>query len=130
MTHFEIAGLYIALCVLVMLGLKLAAGSSRLKVRVSIGDGGDDRLIRAMRAQANAVEDMPILLFGLVALAGLSANPILLHVLGGTIVVSRVLHALGMYKVIGFGRMVGTILSALALLGTPIALLIQIFVLA
>ncbi|EFL89017.1 MAPEG family protein [Ahrensia sp. R2A130] len=49
-----LAGLYVALTMRVI-GARRAAG-------VSLGDGGDERLIRTMRGQGNFVENVPIAL--------------------------------------------------------------------
>jgi uncharacterized membrane protein YecN with MAPEG domain len=120
MTQFEAAALYIGLMVLVFLGLKLNVGRVRAGAKVSVGDGGNEGLIRAMRVQANAVEDAPVALLGLLALAGLAAPVWLIHALGGTLVVSRLLHAFGLGSSArrNLGRSVGTLGSGLVLLVT------------
>ena len=120
MTGFEAATLYIGLSVIVMMGLKLNAGRVRAGAKVSIGDGGNEALQRAMRTQANAVEDVPIALIGLLALASLSAPVALIHGLGGSFVAARALHGLGMggAKGLGWGRMVGTMGTMLVMLTT------------
>lgn len=120
MTHYEIATLYIGLNVLLMAFLKMNAGRVRTAEKVDFGQGDSDRLARAMRVQGNAVEDIPITLLGLLGLATLSAPTLLLHILGGGLTVSRLLHALGLGSRggISVGRLLGTIGSLLCLLGT------------
>lgn len=120
MTQFEAATLYVGLSVIVMLALKLNSGRVRAGAKVSIGDGGDESLQRAMRMQANAVEDVPVVLLGLFGLAAVSAPVILVHVLGAMFVFARVVHGLGMGGASGFGwgRALGTVLSVLSLLVT------------
>jgi uncharacterized membrane protein YecN with MAPEG domain len=110
MGKYEIVALYTGLMVLLFVLLKLNAGRVRVATKVDIGEGGDQRMIRAMRAQGNAVEDAPMIMLGLFALAALGAGDIMLHILGGGFVVARVLHALGLggAKGFGVGRLIGT----------------------
>jgi hypothetical protein len=110
MGKYEIVALYTGLMVLLFVLLKLNAGRVRVATKVDIGEGGDQRMIRAMRAQGNAVEDAPMIMLGLFALAPLGAGDIMLHILGGGFVVARVLHALGLggAKGFGVGRLIGT----------------------
>ena len=120
MEPYEIVTLYIGLNVLLMALLKMNCGRVRASTKVDFGAGDNDRMARAMRVQGNAVEDVPITLLGLIGLAALSAPPLLLHVLGGTLTGARVLHATGLGSKGGFsvGRVLGTIGSVLCLLVT------------
>ncbi|MEM7768232.1 MAG: MAPEG family protein [Pseudomonadota bacterium] len=120
MTGFEAATLYAGLFVLLFLGLKLNAGRSRAGAQVSIGDGGDGGLQKAMRTQANAAEDVPVVMIGVFALAGLGAPVALIHGLGGGFFVARLLHGLGMagFPGLGIGRLIGTLGTLVAMLVT------------
>lgn len=120
MEPFEIVTLYIGLNVLLMAFLKLNCGRVRVATKVDYGAGDNDRMARAMRVQGNAVEDVPITLIGILGLASLSAPGLLLHILGGTLTASRVLHATGLGSKGGttIGRLLGTIGSLLCLLVT------------
>lgn len=120
MTATGAVTLYAGLFVLLFLILKLNAGRVRGGSKVSIGDGGNDALQCAMRVQANAIEDVPIVLIGLFGLAALAAPVNLIHGLGGSFFVFRALHALGMGGApgFGFGRMVGTLGTLVVMLVT------------
>ncbi len=120
MAEFEIVALYVGLFVLLFLGMKLNAGRVRASVRVSIGDGGDARLQKAIRIQANAAEDVPVVLIGLLALATLNAPTILLHGLGASFFLFRLAHAVTMAgnSGSGLGRMIGTLGTVLVMLVT------------
>lgn len=120
MNQFEAAALYTGLMVLIFLGLKINVGRVRFGAKISVGDGGNEGLMRTMRVQANAVEDVPIALIGLLALAALAAPVWLVHALGGTLVIARLLHAfgLGSSSERNFGRAAGTLGSAVVLLVT------------
>ena len=120
MTEFDAATLYAGLLLLIFLGLKINVGRARSAAKVSVGDGGNESLIRAMRTQSNAVEDVPICLIGLFALAALHAPVVLIHGLGGALVIARLSHAfgLGTSSKLNFGRGFGTAVTALVMLVT------------
>jgi len=89
--------------------LSLRVVQVRGKLKVNLGDGGDDMLLSRIRAHANFAEYVPMLLI-LMALIELSVEPSLwLWALGATIVVARIAHAVGMAR--GGGnpfRVIGT----------------------
>lgn len=118
MTAFEAAILYIGLHVLLFAALKVNVGRVRQGEKIGFGDGANERLQRAIRVQGNAVEDVPILLVGLLALAALSAPVWLIHGLGGALFLGRVLHAVGLGGSSGasMGRLVGTLISLIVTL--------------
>jgi hypothetical protein len=62
----------------------------------SIHDGGDARLAVAIRRHGNFAEHVPLalLLLALIELGG--ASPLLLHGLGATLLLARLLHPLGL----------------------------------
>ena len=98
--------------------LSMRIGSLRHEKKISVGDGGDEALIRRMRAQANFIENVPIALV-LVALIEL-ARPMNLYLAGVAAVftLGRVAHGLGMDGGIwAKGRTVGTVTTMLSLLG-------------
>lgn len=103
-----------------ILTIWLAARVSRVRrqVKVSVGDGGNEALLRRIRAHGNYVETMPltIILVGLIELAG-GDNRILW---AATIVyiLARILHAFGMDGDHRLRlRIIGMILSTIVLLG-------------
>ena len=118
MNQLQAATLYIGLLGLLMLVLKLNVGRVRTSQKVAFGDGGNDSVQRAIRVQGNAVEDVPVLLLGLIGLALLSAPVWLIHGLGAGFLLGRVLHAIGLGGSSGtsFGRFTGTLISVLAIL--------------
>jgi uncharacterized protein len=120
MTAFAATTLYLGLFGLFMLILKLNVGRVRGAEKVGFGDGNNEAVQRAIRAQGNAVEDVPIVLLGLVGLATLSAPVVLIHGLGGSFLVGRVLHAVGIGGSSGssFGRSVGTLITLIVKLVT------------
>jgi uncharacterized membrane protein YecN with MAPEG domain len=92
----------------------------RTKHKVGFGDGGNQPLQRSLRVQGNAVEDVPVVLLGLLGLGALMAPVLLVHGLGASFLVGRVLHAVGLGGSEGssFGRSVGTVITLLVMLVT------------
>lgn len=125
----SITALYAALCGLLLLLLALNVIRHRRRAGVGLGDGGDKVLLRAIRAHGNATETIPIQLLLLLALELAALSGVLLHLLGAAILLSRLLHALGLAGRSGpsFGRMAGMGLSLLLSLLMPLLLLALLF---
>jgi uncharacterized membrane protein YecN with MAPEG domain len=103
---------------LVNVWLMIRCGQARTKGGVSIGDGGDEFLIRRMRAHANFVESAPFVLVLLGALEATGGTNNWLWGIGILYIVGRLAHGLGMDGgALGKGRMVGTLISMVTLLG-------------
>lgn len=81
---------------LINLWLAIRIGQVRTSQKVSVGDGGNEFVIRRMRAQANFVEYAPfvLILMGLIELSG--GSSFWLWVLGGAFIVARIGHGWGM----------------------------------
>ena len=111
--------------VLLLLVTLLASYVSGLRValKISMGDGGDRRMFRAIRAHANALEHvLPflLLLFFYELRAG-AAAPI--RLLGGLFVAARIAHAVGMIRGPFNLRRLGASLSVALELWVAVALL-------
>lgn len=91
-----ITSIYASLAALLIVRLSLSVIKLRRKNRVSIGDGGIDELQLAIRTHANAVEYIPIALMLLLTLELNGAPKILVHILGVTLLIGRILHAMGL----------------------------------
>ncbi|MGG7567309.1 MAPEG family protein [Rhodovulum sp. DZ06] len=92
------AALYAGLCTLLVMALAIRVVRLRRALGVSLGDGGQDPLNRAVRAHGNAVETIPLTL-GLITLAALAGAPaVAIHALGLLLLVGRALHALCFMK--------------------------------
>jgi uncharacterized membrane protein YecN with MAPEG domain len=122
MTSIEAFGLYAALNALIILALSYNVTRNRQRAKVSLGTGEDEGLLRACRAQANAVEYTPIALIVLLALAMMQAPIWAIHVGGGVLTLARALHGYGLNKDSGrtFGRFAGTLFTWLVLLVAPL----------
>ena len=84
-------------CILAVLFIRLSFGVIRLRRlhKVGLGSGGVDDLERAIRAQANFAEYVPIALI-LMACLELNGAPLwLIAIFGIAFVAGRVIHAIG-----------------------------------
>jgi len=118
----------IGLLVLLMLGLKMYVGGRRGKLKVPSGETTPE-FSRATRVQLNAVEDVPVLMAGIVALGMLGMPAWYIHMCGLVLFVSRILHATGLASSSGisFGRLAGTMGTMLVYLAIAGALLFHAF---
>lgn len=105
---------------LINVWLAVRVGRVRTSQKILMGDGGNDTMIAAMRAQANFVEYTPfvLILLGLIELAW--GSPTWLWIVSGVYLVGRVLHGIGMTGAFKQGRMIGTLTTLLILLGLAI----------
>ena len=115
MAMLQVTLILAAGCALINLWLSFRIGAVRRATKVFVGDGGDDRVIRRMRAQANFVENAPFVL----ALVGLIefgvGGTIWLWIAVAAFLGGRICHALGMdgWRA---GRMIGTAITMILLL--------------
>lgn len=102
---------------LINLWLAIRVGRVRTSEKVLMGDGGNEGVIAAMRAHANFVEYTPfiLILIGLIEMG--TGTSTWLWIVSGVFLLGRVAHALGMTGGLPRGRMVGTIITMLTLLG-------------
>ncbi len=110
------------LCIIAV-ALAFYTGRMRGKHKVFLGDGGNEEVLRAMRAHANFIENAPLglIIIGLLENAG--AHTMLLMGLGIALVFGRAAHGYAMNQSGGItkGRAIGTLLSILVLLVGAVA---------
>lgn len=111
--------------------LMVRVGAVRQAASISIGDGGNEALQRRMRAQANFVENAPFVLILIAAIELAGKGGVWLPYVAALFILGRVAHGFGMDGgTLSKGRMVGTIISMLTLLGLAVvAILIPLNVL-
>ena len=105
-----------AACAILNLWLAMRVGMVRRAEKISIGDGGSERLTARMRAQLNFTEYAPLVVI-LIALIELAVGTVdWLWGAAGLFVVARILHPFGMdgWKP---GRAIGIILTFAILAG-------------
>jgi uncharacterized membrane protein YecN with MAPEG domain len=102
-----------AAAALVNIWLSMRIGKVRHAEKVSVGDGGNEVLVRRMRAQANFIENAPLtlILVGVVEAAG--HGGLWLAIGGALFIVGRITHGIGMDGNFRAGRPIGMITSQL-----------------
>lgn len=116
--HAPITALWAGLLGILMLLLAARVVRTRVSENVLFGDGGNVVMLQHVRVHGNFVEYVPL---GLVLLLILELNgtpALILNLLGGSLLVARLLHAFGLARTTGtsFGRFVGTVATWLVLL--------------
>ena len=109
--------IYAGLLALWFLVLSARVVQRRTSAKINLGDGGDAEMQRRIRAHANFAEYVPLLLVLLGFLELRHQSIYLLHALGATLLVARLLHgyALAFTEKWLPGRFFGTVLTFLLL---------------
>jgi uncharacterized membrane protein YecN with MAPEG domain len=126
----RIVATYAAILALVFLVLSVRTLRLRRRLGIGVGDGGNETMLRAMRAHSNFAEYVPftLLLLAFAAMAGASST--MLHTLGVSLLVGRISHAWGvsrtnetyLFRVVGMaGTFAALIGAVMYLLGTTFA---------
>jgi uncharacterized protein len=117
-----------AAAALINIWLMIRCGQARTSEKVSIGDGGSELVIRRMRAHANFIESAPIVLILIAALEITGGTSTWLWCVGICFIIGRLLHPLGMDGgALEKGRMIGTVLTFLTLLGLAAVALVTVY---
>ena len=107
-----------AAAALVNIWLAMRIARIRIAEKISVGDGGNESIIRRMRAQANFVENAPfvLILIGAIELSGRAGW--WLWLVGLVFILGRIAHGFGMDGgTLAKGRTVGTIITMPTQLG-------------
>jgi uncharacterized membrane protein YecN with MAPEG domain len=107
--------------------LAVRVGQARSSEKVSIGDGGNLRLIARMRAQANFVEYAPFVLILLGLVEYNAGSSIWLWIAAAAFLLARIAHPLGMDGM-RYGRSVGFTVTFVVMLGLAITAITLPFV--
>jgi hypothetical protein len=95
-------GFYAALNALILLLLSMRVVQARVHTQTPIGDGGKPEMAAPLRAHANSAEYMPMALILLWALASPLGRSIwVIHGVGATFTIGRILHAMGLSRSVG-----------------------------
>ncbi|MBN9525273.1 MAG: MAPEG family protein [Alphaproteobacteria bacterium] len=105
--------LYGGILGLIYLVLTINVIRYRFTLKVDLGDGGQEPLNLAIRAHANFAEYVPLILLLIGLCEALLTRQLIIHLLGGGLVLARVLHGWGLARSGGGspGRMIGMVLT-------------------
>ncbi len=115
-----VTALYGAICGLLIIKLSFTVIGLRRQYKVRYGDGGHKALKIAIRAHANATECIPIVLILLGLLEFNNAPKLLIHCIGITFIIGRIIHSHGLLKNNMPGRVLGTQISIVVVIGLAI----------
>jgi uncharacterized membrane protein YecN with MAPEG domain len=115
-----VVSLYAALLAIVFVVLSVRTLRMRRRLRIAIGDAGNETMLRAMRAHSNFAEYVPLSLLLIYFVEQSGANPRFVHALGLCVLVGRVLHAVGVsrtderyaYRVVGMALTLTPMIAA------------------
>jgi uncharacterized membrane protein YecN with MAPEG domain len=93
----SMTALYLAVLALLYTVLAVRVARLRQANRASFGDNDSAELRSAIRAHANFIEYVPIITLMVAMLEMAGASALRVHLLMGALLVSRLLHPLGMY---------------------------------
>lgn len=102
-----------AAAALVNFWLGMRIGKLRGVHKVSIGDGGNEPLLRRMRAQANFIEQAPITLVLVAAVELAGKGGAWLAPAAAVFIIGRIAHAVGMDGKFNAGRAIGMLTAML-----------------
>jgi uncharacterized membrane protein YecN with MAPEG domain len=118
--------LYAGLLALLFFALSMRVVSMR-GTGISLGDGGNPAMLRRIRGHGNFAEYVPLILLMMAMLELSRFSLYVLHALGITLLVARLLHgyALSFTEKFKFGRFWGTALTYLALVVAAVLCIYQ-----
>lgn len=117
---------FIGIFALIHIPFTVLVGYHRARTGIQFFDGGDDALLRKMRAHGNFTEQVPMALLAMAAAEVTGTAQWVLLLGGGSLLLGRCIHA---YVVVrhgwGLGRAVGMVLTFLATAGLGACALIR-----
>lgn len=120
---------FVATNALLLLVLAFNVSMLRMKHKISVGDGGNKELAKAIRTHANGTEQVPIFALLLLVLSYSQPWVLLLAALTMAFTLARLAHAYGMLFRGHLARRIGAgmtyLLQALAAVAALISLIIQ-----
>lgn len=125
-----VTSLYAGILGLIYVGLAAYVIFGRFKYQVSLGDAGNENMLKRVRVHANFMEYVPIALILMILGEVEGISEITIHVLGSVLVIGRLLHPLGVLSVIPspLGRIGGMVLTFLVIIVAAILCIKSYFI--
>ncbi|HTO41334.1 MAG TPA: MAPEG family protein [Rhizomicrobium sp.] len=122
---------YVAVNAAIMLALAVLVVRARQGTQTAIGDGGNPAMIAAVRAHGNNTEYVPMGLLLLWSVVALGGSIWLVHGVGASLTLGRLLHGFGLSRSTGVStaRLLGVVLTWAAFVVGIVAVLWLVFVL-
>ena len=125
--QLPMTALYAGMMGIILVVLSAMVIRQRIRAKVDLFDGGDPQLGRAIRAQGNLIEYLPLALI-LMAVVEINGAPDLyLHIGGTFLLLVRLFHAYGLTKTSGpsAGRLIGTLGTFILIAAAAVYAIIQ-----
>jgi uncharacterized protein len=124
----SVTALYLAVLALLYTGLAIQVARLRQRDRAAFGDNGSRELRCAIRVHGNFVEYVPIITLMVAFLEMSGLPPMRVHLLMAALLLSRLLHPIGMYAASNtlqfrIGRVGGTTLTFALLITCAVMIL-------
>lgn len=95
----HIVFLYAGLMALLYITLSVRTLRMRRRLRIAIGDAGNETMTRAIRAHSNCAEYVPLSLLMLYFVEAAGTPALFVHALGLCVLIGRICHAFGVSQV-------------------------------
>ena len=121
-----ITAYYAAFLALWLSFLFLNVVAKRRKHLIGLGDGENEDLLKAIRIHANFTETVPYILILMILLEMMNYNLLMIHALGSLLILSRMLHFIGISKSSGVSTqrfLAGIITNSLLVIGAVMLLI-------
>ena len=129
MTSAQATALWSGLMILWLMYLGIRVAMARRSGKVLLGDGSNTTVLLASRVFGNAAEYTPIAIGALVVLTLLGMPSYILHILGGLLLLGRLIHGFGLStEKVTAGRIFGMVLTWLPLLMAGAMMVVHAFV--
>jgi len=120
----NILPLYAALLAMLFVALSIRTLRLRRRLRIGIGDAGNEQMLRAKRVHSNFAEYVPLTLFLIYLAETQGAHALFIHALGLCLLSGRISHAYGVsqanenftFRVFGMAMTFISLISASAYL--------------
>lgn len=122
----EAVALYAGLLGLILVAMIFAVIRQRFRLKISIGDGGEKDMARAMRGHANFIETAGPGLILLLLMAMMGTPAWVVHLMGIALLLGRVLHAAVFFLGANFRlRQLGMVITIIYLITAATGLILH-----
>ncbi len=122
---FSVTIVFIAILALIQFPMTVAVGAYRTKTDIRFLNGGDDEMVRRVRAHGNFIETVPMALLAMAAAGYAGTHALLLWLGGGLLLTGRLVHYITIRRSgWGPGRSAGMAMTFLPMSGFAILALL------
>jgi uncharacterized membrane protein YecN with MAPEG domain len=122
--------LYAGILGLLYIALSVYVIKDRFKYGVSLGDAGNDDMVKRIRAHANFIEYVPFALILIILAEFEGTSEVIIHTLCASLVAGRLMHSFGLLnKSVGsIGRRGGMLLTFVVIVASALLCINSFFI--